>query len=57
MSVGKCAIASYTAGMRTTEMDGQAQMRIESMIEPVLLGEMAVKIFSNVCRWYQTEYK
>ena len=40
MSVGS-AIAFFTAGKRTTE-DGQAQMRIESTIEPALLGKIAV---------------
>ena len=43
VSVGS-AIASFAAGKRTTEMDGQAQMRMESAIEPALLGERAVEI-------------
>ena len=52
VSVGS-AIASSTAGKRATETAGQAQMRIGSTIEVVLLGEIAVEIacflFSNVC--------
>ena len=40
MNVGS-AIASFTASKRTLE-DGQAQMRIESTTEPVLLGDIAV---------------
>ena len=40
VSVGSAIVA----GKRTTEMNGQAQMRIESGIKSVLLDEMAVKI-------------
>ena len=44
MSVGS-AIASFTAGKRTTETDGQTQMRIESTIyRACTVGEIAVEI-------------
>ena len=49
MSVGSL-VASFTAGKRTVE-DGQAQMRIESTIEPVLLGEIAVDLLVSTLKY------